>query len=66
MTTEENPLMGGQQVQSYDDPAQRAPPTEDIYDCFSPQQRRVILTIVALNALVPSPYCFDRPLLHLR
>ena len=39
MMMEENPLMGGQQVQSYDHPAQRAPPTKDIYDCFSPQQR---------------------------
>lgn len=66
MTTEESPLLSGQQVQSYDDPTQRAPPTEDIYDRFNPQQKRVILSIVSLNALVPSAYYFDGLLSRLR
>lgn len=53
MTTEESPLLGDQ-LHPDADPARRALPTEDVYNRFSREQKRVILAIVSLTGLVPS------------
>ncbi|KAF8127199.1 major facilitator superfamily domain-containing protein [Boletus edulis] len=51
MATEESPLLGDQLHPSNANSALL--PTEDIYDRFSRKEKRVILAIVSLTALVP-------------
>jgi hypothetical protein len=53
MSTEESPLLGDQ-LQPDTDNQGSTLPTEDVYNRFSREQKRVILAIVSLTGLVPS------------
>ena len=57
MSTEQTPLLGGDQPHADTVPTHRALPPEDIYDRFSHAQKQVILAIVSLTGLVPSMSC---------
>lgn len=56
MATEESPLLGDQRQPADADSAQHALPNDDIYNRFSCQQKRVILAIASLTALLPSMF----------
>ncbi|KAF8437474.1 major facilitator superfamily domain-containing protein [Boletus edulis BED1] len=49
MSTEESPLLGDQNT----DTRRSTLPTKDVYDRFKPKEKRLILAIVSLTALVP-------------
>ncbi|KAI9459014.1 major facilitator superfamily domain-containing protein [Boletus coccyginus] len=55
MATEESPLLGDQHQPADADsaPSQHALPNDDIYNRFSCEQKRVILAIASLTALLP-------------
>ncbi|KAF8552826.1 MFS general substrate transporter [Imleria badia] len=53
MTTEESPLLGDQLHPAQPDRDYGGLPTEDVYNRFNRKQKRVILAIVALAALLP-------------
>ena len=56
MSTEESPLLGDQ-LQPNTNIKCSTLPTEDVYNRFSREQKRVILAIVSLTGLVPSVSC---------
>jgi len=55
MVTEESPLLDDQRHPDAD-LARYALPTDDIYDRFSREQKRVILALASLTALLPSVF----------
>ena len=57
MATEESPLLGDQRQPDAHSVAQCALPTEDVYNRFSREQKRVILAVVSLTGLLPSVFC---------
>ena len=59
MTTEESPLLGDQRQPDVNSEVQCALPTEDVYNRFSREQKRVILAIVSLTGLLPSVFCIS-------
>ena len=53
----QHPLLGDQRQPDAHSVAQCALPTEDVYNRFSREQKRVILAVVSLTGLLPSVFC---------